>query len=835
MISCERSSILFSRAQRPLTTTTTTSSSSSSSSSTTTATTTSVGTNSCLFSGHTTAAPFCFSRGDSYHAGSGNTNANGSCNNSNNNNNNTVMYTSSAVAAGVAAASHFAPSRPRDGDGGGQGYSTGGHHATNFAGVGTATTVALENLEGGMVDTGAMGTEDNNGEADDEGMKRTSSSNDEPTPETCTDTTPRTVIDEVFAQPHEGQQQQNHHHHQEEEQQQQQQQQEGDALQEQQRGCTFSQGTPPLSCNSREDACKSEVSNEDGKDVDVTGATEEAEACEMYAFSPVVVSVRKPLQSQIDLVTARVAVTLFLENLSEDNKAEPVLTSDFHSHRLPQMPIEAYLDRVVRHSGVSGETLIASLMLLLKYSHFINHPVSVYNVHRLTITSLLLGAKLRDDQYYSNEYYSRIGGISNAEINKLELRFCGCLEWDMWLDESEYETLENLLLRLVTVFASNMEEIDEVTRRRFQRQFWVEELRPWKERFDVSSSQRRERIRRCAAEDFSSEQAKIQCLSPSGFLFPQNPLVYPGTGIPGVSLDQIILPAVYRQTSGGTVSNAHTTTLVTVIAQNAAGSTTSIPTHYHHSYHPIYQPPPRQQMQYGCGVYDTNNNINNNNNNTNGNVGNIGSGRSTNAGAGFGILERAVSLSPTTPTTRTTTTTGLHHSGISIHAKPYHYKSRGSSTKKFFNKPHRYHYASSQQMDSCHDGDIAMMDATTATYCSSSSRQNSIHNNNYNNSNNYYNNNEMEFASITSTVWRPSGTNNNNNNNSSGRRPATSDSATMERHSGGGGGGGSAVRGSGPLVFPSQPQPCTDAANEEVAERRNRRKRPKPDHYRDYR
>nr|AAG44390.1 cyclin 4 [Trypanosoma cruzi] len=796
MISCERSSILFSRAQGPLTT------SSSSSSSTTTATTTSVGMNSCLFSGHTTAASFCFSRGDSYHAGSGNTNANGSCNNSNNNNNNnTVMYTSSAVAAGVAAASHFAPSRPRDGDGGGQGYSTGGHHATNFAGVGTATTVAVENVKGGMVDTGAMGTEDNNGEADDEGMKRTSSSNDEPTPETCTDTTPRTVIDEVFAQPHEGQQQNHHHHQEEEEQQQQQQHQEGDALQGQQQGCNFSQDAPPLSCNSREDACKSEVSNEDGKDVDVTGATEEAEACEMCAFSPVVVSARKPLQSQIDLVTARVAVTLFLENLSEDNKAEPVLTSDFHSHRLHQMPIEAYLVRVVRHSGVSGETLIASLMLLLKYSHFTNHPVSVYNVHRLTITSLLLGAKLRDDQYYSNEYYSRIGGISNAEINKLELRFCGCLEWDMWLDEAEYETLENLLLQLVTVFASNMEEIDEVTRRRFQRQFWVEELRPWKERFDVSSSQRRERIRRCAAEDFSSEQAKIQCLSPSGSLFPQNPLVYPGTGMPGVSLDQIILPAVYRQTSGGTVSNAHTTALVTVIAQNAAGSTTSIPTHYYHSYHPIYQPPPRQQMQYGCGVYDANIN-----NNTNSNVGNIGSGRSTNAGAGFGILERAVSLSPTTPTTRTTTTTGLHHSGISIHAKPYHYKSRGSSTKKFFNKPHRYHYASSQQMDSCHAGDIAMMDATTATYCSSSSRQNSIHNNNYNN------NNDMEFASITSTVWRPSGTNNNNNNNSSGRRLPR---VIVSRWK-----GTAVVVVAAPCeavdhwFFPSQPQPCTDAANE---------------------
>lgn len=37
--------------------------------------------------------------------------------------------------------------------------------------------------------------------------------------------------------------------------------------------------------------------------------------------------------------------------------------------------------------------------------------------------SVLLAAKARDDTYYSNAYYAAIGGISNAEMNKLEGSF----------------------------------------------------------------------------------------------------------------------------------------------------------------------------------------------------------------------------------------------------------------------------------------------------------------------------------------------------------------------------------------------------------------------------
>ena len=48
-------------------------------------------------------------------------------------------------------------------------------------------------------------------------------------------------------------------------------------------------------------------------------------------------------------------------------------------------------------------------------------------------------AKLRDDIYYSNAYYSSIGGVSNSEINTLELEFLTQIGWETWVEPAEYD------------------------------------------------------------------------------------------------------------------------------------------------------------------------------------------------------------------------------------------------------------------------------------------------------------------------------------------------------------------------------------------------------------
>ena len=44
-------------------------------------------------------------------------------------------------------------------------------------------------------------------------------------------------------------------------------------------------------------------------------------------------------------------------------------------------------------------------------------------VFRFLLAAILIGIKYHDDEYYKNEYYAKVGGISVADINTLEMEF----------------------------------------------------------------------------------------------------------------------------------------------------------------------------------------------------------------------------------------------------------------------------------------------------------------------------------------------------------------------------------------------------------------------------
>ncbi|AYU75977.1 CYC2-like cyclin, putative [Leishmania donovani] len=158
-----------------------------------------------------------------------------------------------------------------------------------------------------------------------------------------------------------------------------------------------------------------------------------------------------PTRPPIKLIETRyafLALSFMMRMLCKLHKGEPIPSSDFHSHCIPPMTVTMYVQRLVRYCACSGEALLCSFLLLLKYVFHSGHPVTIYNAHRLLITSIVLGIKLRDDVYYSNVYYGRIGGISGREMNKLELLFLEKLEWETQVHVDEYMALLDLLAEL---------------------------------------------------------------------------------------------------------------------------------------------------------------------------------------------------------------------------------------------------------------------------------------------------------------------------------------------------------------------------------------------------
>jgi hypothetical protein len=129
-----------------------------------------------------------------------------------------------------------------------------------------------------------------------------------------------------------------------------------------------------------------------------------------------------------------------LENVCARNDQVSCLRSKFHSLTLPTVSLSEYLDRIVKYSACSVESLILSLIyidrVITQSSSFV---VNFYSIHRVILTSVRLASKFHDDAHFNNTYYARIGGISIKEMNALEAELYSMLSYDLLVPKETYD------------------------------------------------------------------------------------------------------------------------------------------------------------------------------------------------------------------------------------------------------------------------------------------------------------------------------------------------------------------------------------------------------------
>ncbi|KAL7107430.1 hypothetical protein ACP275_06G053900 [Erythranthe tilingii] len=98
--------------------------------------------------------------------------------------------------------------------------------------------------------------------------------------------------------------------------------------------------------------------------------------------------------------------------------------SIFHGLTRPTISIESYLERIFKYANCSPSCFVVAYIYLDRFAQKQPLlPINSFNVHRLLIASVLVSAKFMDDIFYNNAYYAKIGGITTAEMNLLEMDF----------------------------------------------------------------------------------------------------------------------------------------------------------------------------------------------------------------------------------------------------------------------------------------------------------------------------------------------------------------------------------------------------------------------------
>ena len=152
----------------------------------------------------------------------------------------------------------------------------------------------------------------------------------------------------------------------------------------------------------------------------------------------------------MDLINAisKTLLTILNRNESLKNYREIVKKQNmmcFSANSVPNISIKDYLIRIQNYSQMEKSTLILSLILMDKMCKKSNIALTIYNIHRILFSSVLISIKYNEDSYFDNTFYAQIAGIKPNELKLLEYKFLELNDFNVYTNDYDYEQYEKYL------------------------------------------------------------------------------------------------------------------------------------------------------------------------------------------------------------------------------------------------------------------------------------------------------------------------------------------------------------------------------------------------------
>lgn len=110
--------------------------------------------------------------------------------------------------------------------------------------------------------------------------------------------------------------------------------------------------------------------------------------------------------------------------------------------------VYALLELIANEGLCSKECFIVALLYTERLARAQpSFCITRRNMQRLVLAAVLVGSKVIDDFYCRNMYYAVSSGLNKAELNHLELKLCGMLDWKLHVEPDEFEHYLNRVLQ----------------------------------------------------------------------------------------------------------------------------------------------------------------------------------------------------------------------------------------------------------------------------------------------------------------------------------------------------------------------------------------------------
>ena len=111
----------------------------------------------------------------------------------------------------------------------------------------------------------------------------------------------------------------------------------------------------------------------------------------------------------------------------------------FLMRNIPPISIKDYLERLCKYSKINTSTIILILIYIDRICNIQKFKLTYYNVHKLILASMVIAIKYNEDEYYSNKFYSKLGGVSISEIVFLEYNFLSLIHYNLFVNNELFK------------------------------------------------------------------------------------------------------------------------------------------------------------------------------------------------------------------------------------------------------------------------------------------------------------------------------------------------------------------------------------------------------------
>ncbi len=132
--------------------------------------------------------------------------------------------------------------------------------------------------------------------------------------------------------------------------------------------------------------------------------------------------------------------------INDKNVASNKKIKFFMLKKVPSISIKDFLFRLTKYSKICESTLVMILIYIDRMCHKYNFKITYYNIYKLMLAAMVVAIKYNEDEFYTLDFYGKLGGISKLEMNILEYEFACMINFKLYITEELFYKYYELLL-----------------------------------------------------------------------------------------------------------------------------------------------------------------------------------------------------------------------------------------------------------------------------------------------------------------------------------------------------------------------------------------------------